>query len=185
MRRLQRAAVLLALIDRLWERGSWCGETHIQKSVYFLQALLGVPLGFDFQLYKYGPYSFDLSAEIANMRADELLRLVPQPPYGPSFVPDEGSKLVQKLYPKTLRRYFKHIEFVADIIGNKNVSDLESLATALYVSVSMEHKEEIAKRAQHLKRLKPHLNDEKALSAVRNVDKISNRADHARLIPRK
>ena len=64
MNRLQRAAVLLTLLEQLQARGSWCGETHVQKSVYFLQDLLQVPLGFEFVLYKHGPYSFDLNDEI-------------------------------------------------------------------------------------------------------------------------
>ena len=38
MNRLQlAAAVLLTLLDALKQRGSWCGETHLQKSVYVLQ----------------------------------------------------------------------------------------------------------------------------------------------------
>ena len=46
MNRLQRAAILLTLLDALRQRGSWCGETHLQKSVYFLEEMCGVPLGF-------------------------------------------------------------------------------------------------------------------------------------------
>jgi hypothetical protein len=60
MNRLQRAVVLLSLLERLKERGSWCGETHLQKSAYFLQDMLSAPLGFDFILYKHGPFAFDL-----------------------------------------------------------------------------------------------------------------------------
>jgi hypothetical protein len=45
MNRTQHQAVLLSLIQQLRENGSWCGETHIQKSAYFLQEMLGVPLG--------------------------------------------------------------------------------------------------------------------------------------------
>ena len=69
MERLQRAAVLLSLIEQLKDRGSWCGDTHIQKTTYFLQELLKVPLGFEFILYKHGPYSFDLEDEITALRA--------------------------------------------------------------------------------------------------------------------
>lgn len=55
MNRTQRQAILLALIQRLREKGSWCGETHIQKSAYFLQELLGVPLDLNVIFYKHGP----------------------------------------------------------------------------------------------------------------------------------
>ena len=91
MNRLQRAAVLLTMLDALKQRGSWCGETHLQKSVYFLQELFGVPLGFTFVLYRHGPYSFDLSDEITALRADLLLDVQPAQPYGPSLVPGENA----------------------------------------------------------------------------------------------
>ena len=53
MKKLQRDAVLLSLINEMKARGSWCGETHIQKATYFLQELLGVPMNFEFILYNW------------------------------------------------------------------------------------------------------------------------------------
>ncbi|MCL6557372.1 MAG: hypothetical protein K6U74_00970, partial [Firmicutes bacterium] len=61
---LKRKALLLSLVKAMESQGSWCGETHIQKCSYFLQAMLGVPLGFEFILYKHGPFSFDLRDEL-------------------------------------------------------------------------------------------------------------------------
>jgi len=45
---LKRTAIILELIERMKEQGSWCGETHIQKCSYFLQEMMAVPMGFDF-----------------------------------------------------------------------------------------------------------------------------------------
>ena len=84
MDRLRRAALLTRLIELLRKKGSWCGETHIQKSTFFVQNLMKVPLSFDFILYKHGPFSFDLRDELTGLRADGLIRLEPQWPYGPS-----------------------------------------------------------------------------------------------------
>ena len=47
MNRLERATILVTLIEKLSMEGSWCGETHVQKATYFLQELMGVPLGFN------------------------------------------------------------------------------------------------------------------------------------------
>lgn len=82
MKRLQREAVLLSLIIEMKARGSWCRETHIQKTTYFLQELLEVPMGFEFILYKHGPFSFDLSDEITAMRSNALLQYQSHAPYG-------------------------------------------------------------------------------------------------------
>ena len=39
-----------------------------------------MPLGYDFTLYKHGPFSFDLRDDIHALRADGLLDLEPRPP---------------------------------------------------------------------------------------------------------
>ncbi|MBU4221100.1 MAG: hypothetical protein KKD46_02605 [Euryarchaeota archaeon] len=171
MKRLQRDALILSLIENLKAKGSWCGETHIQKATHFLQELLCVPLEFDFVLYKHGPYSFDLSDELTAMRADYLLKLQPQTyPYGPSFIHGKGSKLIKKLYRKTLKKYDPMVKFVANKLGGKNVAELERLATALYVTREISTDNSIESRAQCIHKLKPHVSLDEARDAVRVVD---------------
>ena len=74
MTRAQRQTVLLALIDRLWEKGGWCGAKHLQHSTFFLQELLGVPLDLNVIFYKLSPHSFDLDDEVTALRGDLLVR---------------------------------------------------------------------------------------------------------------
>jgi hypothetical protein len=170
MNRLQRAAVLVNLVDALGARGSWCGGTHIQKASYFLQDLLNVPLGFSFTLYKYGPYSFDLNDELASLRADEFLKLYARDPkYGPSYERDEMAELLECTFPKTLARYRSRIDVVADFLGKCGVADLERLATALYLrKQSGGLNQESA--ARMIIELKPHISFDSALAAVKQVD---------------
>lgn len=173
MKRLAQAALLTELADTLQNQGSWCGETHIQKSVYFLQQLKdGVPFDFEFVLYKHGPFSFDLRDELTALRADGLLDLRPQPPYGPSLTPTDASKELRKLFPKTLNRYRRQIDFVAKHVGNRNVAELEKLSTALYITLSGKGKQDIDQRAKELSKLKPHISLQEAQEAVRAIDDI-------------
>ena len=172
MERLQRDAVILSLIQNLHDRGSWCGETHIQKSTYFLQEMLAVPLGFNFILYKHGPYSFDLSHELVAMRADGMLRLELQPaPYGPSIVPDKGADLVLRSFPKTCRKYDRQVQFLAKNLADKGVAELERLATALYVSQEGTADESVESRLHRLSELKPHISLNEAREAVEWIDR--------------
>ena len=39
-----------------------------QKAVYFLQEIFDVPTGIEYILYKHGPYSFDLTADLTALR---------------------------------------------------------------------------------------------------------------------
>ncbi len=48
--RLQKDALIAEMAERLHEKGSWCGEIHLQKALYFLQELFEVPTRFNFIL---------------------------------------------------------------------------------------------------------------------------------------
>jgi uncharacterized protein YwgA len=169
MKRLQRATVLLSLLEALKARGSWCGETHIQKSTYFLQEMMETPLGFEFVLYKHGPYSFDLSDEITALRADLLLDVISRAPYGPSLVPSETSASFLKNFPLTRQQFQPAIEFIADRLAHKNVAELEKLGTALFVTKSTPS--EVADdRVERLSKLKPHIDAVEARRALQVVD---------------
>jgi len=177
MKRLQREALILSLIENLLKNESWCGETHIQKSAYFLQELLHVPLGFEFILYKYGPFSFDLSDELVSMQADDIILLKLRPPYGPSVQPGTMAERLKNLYPKTLKRYEKEIVFVARELGGNGVGDLESIATALYVvRHKIKGKDDLQKRANCIREIKPHISLEQALTALQRQKEISDKA---------
>ena len=173
MKRMKRAALLTRLIERLSHNESWCGETHIQKAAYFVQCLTGIPMEFDFILYKHGPFSFDLRDELTAMRADGLLMLRAQWPFGAQILPTEQSERIQELYPKTLKKYEDRIEFVAEELGHKGVVELERLATAMYVSMDMEDDASVEKRAARVTELKRHISMTEALDAVREFDLIA------------
>jgi len=178
MKRLQREALILSLIEKLLEKGSWCGETHIQKSAYFLQELLRVPLGFEFILYKYGPFSFDLSDELLSMQADDIVRLNLRPPYGPSIQPGPMAERLKSLCPKTLKKYQKEVVFVADELGGYRVGDLESIATALYVIRHRSgEKDDLHRKASYIREIKPHISSEQAISALQRQKEISDKAN--------
>jgi len=173
MKRLARASIILSLIDQLKAKGSWCGETHIQKTGYVLQELLRVPLEFDFVMYKHGPFAFDLRDELTALRADGLLELDVQSPYGPKFVTTQRGKDIQDLHPKTLGRHEKALEFVAEKFGDKKVAELERLATALFITLTSKFQgKSVDTRASELHRLKPHVLTDGAQQAVKDIDRI-------------
>ena len=176
MNRLKKAALLTRLMERLREKGSWCGETHVQKSTFFLQDLMKVPLGFDFILYKHGPFSFDLRDDLTGLRADELVRLEPQWPFGPRIALTDRSEYIQGIYSKTLEKYDDSITFVAGKLGNKGVTDLERLATAFYVTQRAEAGASVDERIEKLTQLKPHIPSESARAAVEEIDLIIEEA---------
>lgn len=183
MQGMKRRAVLLSLIDEMSKKQSWCGETHVQKCVYFLQDMLEVPMGFDFILYKHGPFSFDLRDELTAMRADDLLQLDLQPPYGPSLRPGPLAEDLIGFYPKTIRQYKPSIEFLATHVSTRRVSELERLGTALYVTreVSSEaSRKPLAAHADRVNFLKPHISQQEARNALQELEKLISESETLR-----
>ena len=172
MDRLKRAALLTRLIFRLREKGSWCGETHIQKSTLFLQELRQVPLGFDFILYKHGPFSFGLREELTSLRADELIQLEAQWPYGPRISTTDRSRYIQDVNSKAVAIYDNDIIFVSERLGGRSVAELERLATAFFVTQYFDGAASNVARASELTRLKPHILLEDSTTAFEEVDRI-------------
>ncbi|MDN7025464.1 hypothetical protein FGU65_11270 [Methanoculleus sp. FWC-SCC1] len=177
MKQIQRDGLLFELIDELTKYGSWCGETHIQKAAYFLEEMLGVSLGLPYILYKHGPFSFDLSDELASMRADALLAWEIRPgPYGNTLKTTRESERLKANVPRTLERYRPAITFVARKFGQKGVKDLEKISTALYVTKTMQG-EGCDARARQIVGLKPHISFDEAKEAVRFVDEMMAEAE--------
>ncbi len=177
MKRIKKVAIILRLIDRLREKGSWCGEIHIQNNIFFLQELIQVPIVFKFILYKRGPFSFDLRDELTSIRADGLIELEPHYSFSPKIVPTNQSEYIQKICSKTLAKYDDQISFVANNFGEKDVVDLRHLATALYIIKNTTLDTNIEERFQELTRLKPNIGLESAKTVFEEIYKIAEKAN--------
>lgn len=172
MNRLPKVSLIIDLMNRLKEKGSWCGETHIQKSIFFLQQLTKVPMEFDFIIYKHGPFSFDLRDELTAMRADGLIENEARPyPYGPSLNPTGSGNNIHEHFSKTIEKYSRELDFIAEYLGDKSVVELERMGTALYISSQNDDKNPQEKAAE-INRLKPHVQLEDAITAVREVEEM-------------
>jgi len=176
MNKLKKMALIGLLTKRLKENHSWCGETHIQKAVYFLQELLEVPLNYEFILYKFGPFSFALRDDLSECIACELINVIPDDYfYGPHLYPTPYMEDLMSKFPKTLQKYSSQINYVANWLGSKNVSELERLSTALYVlkkypDLAKNKKDWIDKVYQ----LKPHQSKEKISQAIEELQSFMN-----------
>ena len=169
--------LLLELVERLREKGSWCGETHLQKAVYFLQELLSVPMGLEFVLYKHGPFSFELQDKLILLRAHGLLELEPQANgYGPKLSLSESGQALKNRFPKTIGDQHNAFQWLTDHLGKMGVVRLERLGTALFVTREMQGKgdEEIVAR---IVELKPHVSEEQARAALHEVRQMESESE--------
>ncbi|MGD0048945.1 MAG: hypothetical protein ABSE42_18230 [Bryobacteraceae bacterium] len=175
MNRLDRASLLLALTEKLRTSGSWAGETHVQKATYILETVLEVPAGFEFILYKHGPFSFDLRDEIGTLRTDGFLGWeVKSERYGPSLKAGPLGDALKQQFPSMPEKYESEIDFVTSRLGHKNVAELERLATAIYVTLN--ERAPADRRAPRINELKRHVSLPEAEAAVEDADRLISEA---------
>jgi hypothetical protein len=176
MDRFEQATIVTELIDRMRSAGSWSGETHIQKGTYLLQELTQVPLGFQFILYKHGPFSFDLRDALVTMRADQLIDIDVQPyPYGPRLVSTDTGRAFGTQFEQLLRRFRPRLDLIAKHLRDSRVDDLERYATAFYVSRQTQKSER--EWTTEITRLKPHISVPEAAEAIKFIDDLSKEAE--------
>ena len=53
--RMEQWGIVAKLVETMRSDNSWAGETHIQKTMFFLKNVLKVPTLYDFVLYMHGP----------------------------------------------------------------------------------------------------------------------------------
>ena len=178
---VERWVIIGELVRSLREHQGWAGETHLQKTLYFLQELLQIPLGYDFVLYKHGPYDFDLHDELGGMLSNSILALEHKPPYGPRFRVDEiGEKLIHQR--KTdIELYTQRIKFIAETLSKKDIRELERLGTALLLKREFSDLDQ-ATLASKIVQVKPHVLLNLAIDAVREVLQIEENAKAEGLI---
>ena len=174
-------AVVATLVENMQDRDGWCGETHIQKTAYFLKGMMGVPMDYDFIIYKHGPYSFDLHDDLMAMKANRFLKTESRYPYGPSLKQGELSNVLTSRFPKTLDRFQQHIQFIAKELSSKNVRQLERLGTALFIT-ERNPDSSAGERASLVNELKPHVPIHMAREAVEEVDALKAKADKQGLL---
>lgn len=169
-----RFAVIVDLAKRLRAKGSWCGETHLQKAIFILQDITRANFNYKFVMYKHGPYSFDLKNELAAMKASGVIDFVFHVKgYGPSI---RSTKFGERLYDvnkENIQEYQKISQFIADWFASEDVRYLERVATAYFVT-SKHLREPVGTRARRLNSLKPHVDIVLAEEAIRIVDEKRN-----------
>ncbi|MBR0752585.1 hypothetical protein JQ604_10350 [Bradyrhizobium jicamae] len=171
MSALNQTSIVLYVMKALKANGSWCGETHVQKTLFLCQELLGVPSHFKFILYKHGPYSFQLSEHLQGLIADEFVYVRSRPPYGPSLELSDDAAVFAR--PVAVDGHLsRRLDFIAGKVGRKGVGELERLATAVYVNEKHGVHLSLEQRAGLLTSIKPHVAADAARAAFLEVDSL-------------
>lgn len=173
---LRKIALVSELLDRIRANNVWAGPVHLQKSMFFLQKMRGVPLGFEFVLYRYGPYSFELQDEIEYIRGSGFLKWFfhDSPGYATGLETTEASRNIRDKLPKLMEKYEDDLAFVSENIGPMRSMQLERVSTSFYYMVKgLEGDEDIAREVC---KVKPHIDYSDAAEAVQQVRQFARQS---------
>lgn len=126
-----REAWIANTVESLRRHGSWAGRIHIHKLLFVVKELGLADVPFDFELYHYGPYSFELDSAIEDMQLYGLLdRVFQHPGYGPKYALTQAGQSVAR---SPAFQQSPVVDRVAQFFGTKSSKDLELMATCLWV----------------------------------------------------
>lgn len=161
---------ILDMIKSLRENYSWSGETHLQKALFFLNNHYPDVLDSEFVLYKHGPYSFEMHDLISSLCIYGLVEREPQPPYGPKLgLTGKGEAFLDKNLGQVDKEYHLGVQRIALSFGQKKVSELEKVATALWFKKQYQGEKE-ADLAEQINDIKPHISVEEAKRSFKDLE---------------
>jgi len=165
---INKYALLLQVIKELNSVGSWSGNTHIQKTVNLVQSLLGQEI-YEFTIYRYGPYSFELRDDLERLVNVELVKRTFNDHGYHYKITKRGLEYLQNA--KFSRKTTNVIKEIASLFGKAPTHVLELFSTIDYTltKLNTDNDEFIV---EYVKKLKPHFSEKvirKALKTWKNL----------------
>ena len=159
----QRAA-FISEIAKLDEN---IGKTGMMKILYLLQAICHVPLGYDFEIYTYGPYCQTVMNDIEYAEFVGYIKVAqaayPNGMNGYQISTQPPAANLLKEESNLIGEYSTAISNIITFFGHKKAKELELYSTIVFVATSFsdnnwkKSKEEICNT---VRKIKPHFSQE-------------------------
>ncbi len=168
-----RLSVLATLVQRSQVKP---GRTALMKFAYLLQTARGVPLGYRFELYNYGPYDGTVLSDIS--QAMTLKAIKSETVHYPSglgyeYSSGEGHTALCSRVKDQLEKFENDIEWIVDHFGRESAAKLELISTIVFAEREMKRKRQRCSRdvlSMRVKRIKPHFDE---ATIVKSIDDIA------------
>ena len=166
----------LAVISKIVTKDENLGKTALMKYIYLLQQVYKVPIGYDYEIYTYGPYSPEVTGDI-NLAADfDVIKLT----YSSKHTGYEMQKTTQTEYFIAREKDFidNHGDSISDVIrmfGGKTTKELELSTTIIYLYCTHLYNKRdtsIGEVSKKVRAIKPHFSTEVIETEYRNLESL-------------
>ena len=168
-----RLAVIADLVSKV--PASQMGRTMLMKMCYFLQELRGMPLGYRFTIYSYGPFDSEVLSDLAsavNLEAVKSKVIPNSVGYGYQLEPSPNAPELISDGKEFLHDHQADLTWVVAEFASKSAADLELESTAVFVDrEAFEKKESISldTLVNRVNGLKPHFTKEYIRSRAQDL----------------
>ena len=145
------------------------------KFAYLLQTVRGVPLGYRFRLYNYGPYDEQVLVDAREAATAGLLKsqLVKYPSgYGYEFSIGDSTNHGSTEPSDLLDDCSVDIDWVIENFGNDSASRLELVSTLVFALCAKNKKLERTELIERVHEIKPHFSKEVIRSVFHEIEGI-------------
>jgi hypothetical protein len=168
----RRLAVIIALVES--SPNKTLGRTAVMKLLYFLTAVRGVRLDYDFTLYSYGPFDSAVLQDLSYATNLDALKsqVVGYPTgYGYEIQPGPSANEAKEFAKEFIATHNKDIGWVISNFGSRSAADLELASTIVYVrkqGAALEA-DDLAKRVHEVK---PRFSIEKIKEQIQELEAL-------------
>lgn len=166
----------VTMIAELANRDKNIGKTAMMKFLFLLQTVYSVPLGYDFEIYTYGPYSQSVMSDLEYAEYSGDIKV--SPVYYPNGMngyqinaTEEGREII-KDNQDLINTYNTAIENVIHFFAQKTAKELELYSTIVFVASSFTSNgwyESDNDICSTVKQIKPHFSDETISAAFSDL----------------
>lgn len=127
----------MGIISEITKKKPGLGKTAMMKYIFLLQKVYKVPLGYDFEIYTYGPYSSEVMEDIDFAKHQDIISMemvtYPTGYIGYSLTPSANTEKIIKEESEFISNYQEPIKKMIALFGNKSAKELELATTIIYL----------------------------------------------------
>jgi uncharacterized protein YwgA len=148
------------------------GKTAMQKLIYLIQELTGVPVGYRFRIYNYGPYSSDLAEDVTYVEFLNGIRVDFDAALNSYKIEvSEKAPFLKEKAREFIDRYQSGMDKIIQEFGQRKARELELVSTTVYVSRVLQATQTYSQERlmSQVQEIKPKFRPEEIQQAIKDL----------------
>lgn len=159
----RRRGIILDLVRKCSSMWGSTRKVQVQKFIYFLQEVMGIKLGYRYEMYHYGPFCFELNDDLETMDVMGVINIEDNPSgYGFNISTGAYAGEPDAEDADFLRQHERAIEDIVEW-GEMKAEKLEIISTVHFVDSILKRKKNLDDKKtviEEVERLKPHFDSD-------------------------